>query len=62
MNKQKSFPVIELIVCLIVILCTIGWIWNIVKIFNFAGEWGGEIVLRIIGIFAFPLGIVLGFL
>jgi hypothetical protein len=39
-----------------------GWILNIVKLVElFGGPVTGKLVLRAVGIFAFPLGAVLGF-
>ena len=39
-----------------------GWIANLVKIFLTDDILTGEFVLRIIGVFAVPLGAILGFL
>ena len=44
-----------------IILAVIGWIMNIVKIFSLIGcELGAEIVIRVVFVFAFPLGAVAG--
>jgi hypothetical protein len=47
---------------LIVGLILGGWIANLVKIFLTDDVFTGEFVLRIIGVFAVPLGAILGFL
>jgi hypothetical protein len=38
-----------------------GWIANLVKIFLTDDVFTGEFVLRIVGVFAVPLGAILGF-
>ena len=45
----------------LIILAVIGWIMNIVKIFSLIGcELGAEIVIRVVFVFAFPLGAIAG--
>lgn len=65
-NNQKGNAapeVIGFLIYLVVIVIGIwGWVWNIIKIIDHTGEWGGEMVLRVIGIFMAPLGSVMGFL
>jgi len=65
MNKQSGFTTIEMInvAALLLILAAIGgWIANIVKL---VGMIGGDVtamfIARCVGIFAAPLGAVLGF-
>lgn len=61
-NKQSgATTVVAILYLLVIITGIIGWISNIVKL---AGcdfsQIGGEIVLRIVGIFVAPLGSVMG--
>ena len=62
MNLDYSIFGILLVISLI-ILAMGGWIANVVK---FVGMLGGDVtamfVARIVGIFAVPLGIILGYL
>lgn len=45
------------------IACAGGWIANIVKLWNYDGSgFTGEVILRVLGIFIAPLGVVLGYL
>jgi uncharacterized protein with PQ loop repeat len=61
-NKQLGFTAFEILVAALVLVSIYGYIANIVKLVWIAG---GEIttmfVLRIVGIFAAPLGVILGF-
>lgn len=61
-NKQLGFTAFELFVAILVLVSIYGYVANIVKLVMIAG---GEIttmfVLRIVGIFAAPLGVILGF-
>lgn len=61
-NKQFGFTAFEILVAILVLVSLYGYIANIVKLVMIAG---GEIttmfVLRIVGIFAAPLGVILGF-
>lgn len=43
----------------------IGWVWNIVKIFQIGlpvAQWSAFEIARLIGVFLAPLGAVMGFL
>lgn len=44
---------------IILVLVAVGWIMNIVKLIG-ATEIGGEELVRIIGIFAAPIGTLMG--
>ena len=63
MKYQKGYTLVELVIVFVVFLGGIGWIMNI---FALAHEHATMevtmFILRIIGIFFFPLGIVLGYL
>lgn len=39
-----------------------GWVANIVKLAHMCCEVSGMLVLRVVGIFVAPLGVVMGFL
>jgi len=62
MKKQSWFTSVELLVLVIILGCIGGWIANVVKL---VGLLGGDItamfVARVVGVFAAPLGAVLGF-
>lgn len=64
MIKQKKNSVILLLVYLLVVaVCCIGWIMNIINLFNTKNlEISGVIILQIVGIFLAPLGVVMGYL
>jgi hypothetical protein len=58
---QKGYTLIGLIYVVIAITSIIGWVANIVKLTgcDFSNI-GAEIVLRVVGIFVAPLGVILG--
>lgn len=44
------------------IAALIGWVMNIITIISLMGaDFGAEIVIRCIGVFAFPLGAIAGY-
>jgi hypothetical protein len=55
--KQFIYIAIGLIIAAFI---TFGYVSNIVALFG-AGALTGEVVIRTIGIFAFPLGVIMGF-
>lgn len=62
-SNQLGFTTLELIMTIVFIVGTWGWVWNIIKI----AEAGFDIVtgifiMRCIGVFIAPLGAVLGFI
>ena len=65
-KNQKSFTLTELLVVvvwiLIVFVSAWGWVWNIIKLVDMDSGVTGLFVLRIIGIFLAPLGVVVGFI
>ena len=61
--KQKGFTLLEVIGFSLLLLAIGGWIANIVKMFAILNEpMTGMFILRIVGIFAAPVGAVLGYL
>lgn len=67
MRNQKGFTLVELVIALawfvIVVGGMIGWVLNIIKLVAMIdGGITAMFVLRIVGIFAAPLGAILGFL
>lgn len=65
MKNQKGFASFHIVVLLIALLGTGGWIANIVKLVSVdmpLAEFGTMEVLRVVGIFLAPLGSILGFI
>lgn len=63
MNKQSGFATVHIIILVLGALGIGGWIANIVKLFGSSFDpLTGEVILRVIGIFAAPLGAIMGFL
>ena len=62
-TKQKGFSFLEIIIVFVLLFGVGGWIANIVKIFAILNEpITGMFILRIVGVFAAPVGAVLGYL
>lgn len=62
-TKQKGFTLLEMIGVSMLLLGIGGWIANIVKIFaSVNDDITGMFILRIVGVFAAPVGAVLGYL
>ena len=66
MKKQTGYTLTELMVVVVALIGGYGWVMNVVTIVHQAQGGITEsillIILRVIGIFAFPLGCLLGFL
>lgn len=61
-TKQRGYSVIELSIAVLLLLATGGWIANVVKLFGmFDGPVTALFIGRIVGVFAAPLGAVLGY-
>jgi len=61
-TKQAGYTTFELVMTVIVLAGLGGWIANIVKLFGmFDGPVTALFIGRIVGVFAAPLGAVLGF-
>lgn len=62
MKKQASFTFTELLLVIIIPVITVGWIWNIIKLFNVLDDpFSVKIVLRMLGIPLFILGAIIGY-
>ena len=66
MKYQKGYTSVEIVFAVLFVVGLIGWILNICKLVAASGTEISDmtimIVLRAIGVFAAPLGAVLGFL
>lgn len=60
MASKRPFLIVILIQLAFVALCIYGYVMNIVSLFGLEG-FTGELVLRAIGVFVFPLGVIAGF-
>lgn len=61
--KQHGVTATELIIGIIILAGGWGWIWNIVKLCAMSFDpLTGLLVVRAIGIFVFPVGMVVGYL
>ena len=62
-TNQKGFTILEMIMVFVLIFGVGGWIANIVKMFAIMNDGiTGMFILRIVGVFAAPVGAVLGYL
>lgn len=67
MKKQFGYTLSELIIGLffavVVVGGGIGWVWNIVKLVGMSLDpLTGMLIVRAVGIFVFPVGMVVGWL
>ena len=62
MKKQAGFTFTELLLVIIMPVITVGWIWNIIKLFNVLDDpFSVKIVLRMLGIPIFIIGAIIGY-
>ncbi len=62
MKKQAGFTFTNLLLVIIIPVITVGWIWNIIKLFNVLDDpFSARIVLRMLGIPLFILGAIIGY-
>lgn len=49
---------------LLTLVLMVGWVWNIIKLFNMEGidPLTGELILRVVGVGVAPLGAIMGYL
>ena len=62
---RNEFPALVVIVMTLsaILLCAVGWIWNIVKLIAIVADpLTGMFILRCVGVIFAPLGIILGYL
>jgi len=63
MKKQIGFTLIEWVAYVIIPFFTVGWVWNIIKLFNELDNHNLiKMVFRLAGIVLFPLGAIFGYL
>ena len=62
MNKrQGGYTAVELLIVILYVAGAVGWIANVVKLIGtIDGGFTGMVILRIVGVFLFPLGAILG--
>ena len=62
MNKQPDFTFTEMLLVIIIPVITVGWVWNIIKLFNVLDDpFSARIVLRMLGIPIFIIGAIIGY-
>lgn len=62
MKKQLGFTSTELFLTVMISVITVGWVWNIIKLFNVLDDpFSARIVLRMLGIPLFILGAIIGY-
>jgi len=58
-----GFTIVSLLFFFVWIAAIVGWVWNVIKIFNLIEDpITGLFILRCVGVFAAPLGAILGYL
>jgi len=63
MKKQNGNALIGAVVAILMMAGAIGWVWNIVKLFQaLAYDISAMFVARCVGVFFAPLGAILGYL
>ena len=60
-NNAKS-SIVVFVMSSLIFLASVGWVWNIMKIYSDESMTLAITLLRIAGIFVAPLGSILGFL
>ena len=63
MRNQKGFTLVEVSMVVIILAVIVGWIWNLVKVFQMLDcGFTPEMIIRIISIFAWPIGAIFGYI
>lgn len=63
MKKQLGYTLIEVVIVLTALFGSVGWVWNIVKLCSMSFDpLTGLLVVRAIGIFVLPVGMVVGWI
>ena len=61
--KQRGFTAFECVVLLFALISATGWVLNVVKLIGMIdGSLTAMFVARVVGVFAVPLGAILGFI
>lgn len=61
-NSKSGFTSSEVLFTIFLLFCGYGWIANMVKVFLTVNDPAtGKFILRMIGIFIAPIGIILGY-
>jgi hypothetical protein len=66
MNRQRGYTLTELLISLFFVVVVIGggigWVWNIIKLVGMGLDpITGLLIVRAIGIFVFPVGMIVGY-
>ena len=62
MKTQTGFTLYEVIIAVIVLAGGFGWCWNIVKLIGMnLDPITGLLIVRALGIFVFPVGMIVGY-
>lgn len=62
MKKQAGFTFTNLLLVIIIPVITVGWIWNIIKLFNVLDDpFSDGIFLKMIGILIFIICAIIGY-
>ena len=62
MKKQIGYTISEILAVLVVLAGGFGWCWNIVKLIGMnLDPITGLLIVRAIGIFVFPVGMIVGY-
>lgn len=62
MKRQLGYTLTEILVVLIVLAGGWGWVWNIIKLIGMnLDPITGMLIVRVVGIFVFPVGMVVGY-
>jgi hypothetical protein len=66
MKNQRGVTLIELIMLFAIIFGAIGWTWNVIKIIAVANAPIADVtvmlVIRIVAVFVWPIGCIVGYL
>lgn len=62
MKRQSGWTVWEALIAVIILAGGWGWIWNIIKLAGMGLDpLTGLLILRAVGIFVFPVGMIVGY-
>lgn len=49
-------------IAIVIIMCGVGYLANIVRMFAGFGKAGSHVIMRLVGIFLPPIGVIAGFI